>query len=159
MTLGWPTLDAATNGAMGGELVVIAGRPGMGKTYALIEMAHAAWLSGKSILFASMEMGLMQIARRWMGRLLGVNPNFIRAGQVSDWMAGAMAGAAEGEDALRVHLMYSANFERQFVLPKDPRSITANICTSSSSSTRVQITRPNSRHRFTSCCFVPWSSQ
>lgn len=105
MTLGWPTLDLATNGVQGGELVVVAGRPGMGKTWVLIEMAFKAWLRGHNILFASMEMGLLQIARRWLGRLLGVNPNLIRAGTLSTWVARMMVEAADNPEAQRVKLM------------------------------------------------------
>jgi replicative DNA helicase len=83
ITLGWPTLDALTLGAQGGDLIVVAGRTGMGKSWVLSKMAHESWLSGHSILFVSMEMSLVPIARRFVGLHSGVNPNYIRAGHLS----------------------------------------------------------------------------
>lgn len=48
-----------------GDLVVIAGRPGMGKTVALMEIArHVAIRHGRGVLVASMEMGHRQIGQR-----------------------------------------------------------------------------------------------
>lgn len=83
ITLGWPTLDALTLGAQGGDLIVVAGRTGMGKSWVLSKMAHEAWLSGHSILFVSMEMSLVPIARRFVGLHSAINPNYIRAGHLS----------------------------------------------------------------------------
>src|SRR6185503_17273726 len=85
ITMGWPTLDAATLGASGGDLIVIAGRPGLGKSYALQEMAYAAWLNSHRLLFLSMEMGKRQMSIRWLGRHTRLNPKLIRSGQLSPW--------------------------------------------------------------------------
>lgn len=91
VTLGWPTLDLNTLGAMAGDLIVIAARPGMGKTNILLKMARSAWLLGKTGLFLSMEMPKLQIARRFLGLHTGVNPNLIRAGEVSTLGRGLLA--------------------------------------------------------------------
>lgn len=80
---GWPTLDAMTGGAQGGDLVVVAGRPSMGKSWLLLQMLHQAWTNGHVAAFTSMEMSLIQIARRFLGLHAGVNPNFIRDGELS----------------------------------------------------------------------------
>ena len=85
ITFGWPTLDHLTLGAMGGDLIVFAGRPSIGKSWLMFSAAMSAWLSGKSIAIGSMEMPDEQVTRRWMGLHLGINPNFIRAGQLSMW--------------------------------------------------------------------------
>lgn len=82
---GWTALDVMTRGALGGDVIVFAGRPSMGKSWALIWAAFQAWRAGYSIGFGSMEMSKSQIVRRWMGLHLGVNPNFIKEGQVSTW--------------------------------------------------------------------------
>jgi replicative DNA helicase len=82
VTFGWDTLDAYTLGAQGGDLIVVAGRTGMGKSSMLVKMAHSAWLAGHSVLFTSMEMTLVPIARRWIGVHTGINPRFIRAGEL-----------------------------------------------------------------------------
>lgn len=85
ITMGWPTLDMETMGGAPGDLIVIAGRPGLGKSYALMEMAYAAWMNSHRILFLSMEMGKKQVGVRWWGRHTGVNPKSIRSGEVSMW--------------------------------------------------------------------------
>lgn len=85
VTLRWDTLNDATNGAMGGDLIVVAGRPGMGKSWIMLELLLAAHYSGRSAAFASMEMSLMQIARRLLGAMTGINPNDIRAGNLTQW--------------------------------------------------------------------------
>ena len=88
--LRWDTLNQATNGAMGGDLIVVAGRPGMGKSWVMLELALDAHRKGRSIAFASMEMSLTQIARRWIGGLTGINPNDIRAGNLAHWSEAEM---------------------------------------------------------------------
>jgi len=85
LTTGWPTLDRATLGLQPADLAVVAGRPGMGKTGAILKMAHAAWITGKRALFISMEMPKLQISRRFLGLHTGINPNLIRAGELSPW--------------------------------------------------------------------------
>jgi replicative DNA helicase len=85
ISTGWPTLDNASNGLMGSDLVVVAGRPSMGKSWLLMQMAYAAHLQGNRVAFCSMEMSLKQIGRRWLGMATGINPNFIRAGEVGTY--------------------------------------------------------------------------
>jgi replicative DNA helicase len=92
---GWATLDIATNGLMGGDLVVIAGRPGMGKSWLLMEMANACHLEGLPIVLTSMEMGKTQLVRRWIGRRSGYNPNLIRSGELGTYAEDAVQAAAD----------------------------------------------------------------
>jgi len=83
ITMGYQTLDDLTLGAQGGDLVVVAGRTGMGKSWLLVKMAYEAWLAGHNIGLVSMEMTLLPIARRWVGLHSRINPNLIRAGSLS----------------------------------------------------------------------------
>jgi replicative DNA helicase len=78
--LGWGYLDELTGGAEGGDVVTFAARPGMGKSWLLSHIATRAWLTGTSVLFVSMEM-----TRRILSMLAGVNPDPIRRGQLSQW--------------------------------------------------------------------------
>lgn len=94
-SLCWPSLDAATHGVAGGELVFVVGRPGTGKTWLLLNIAEANALLGKSVLFISMEMGLDQITRRWLGLMTGVNPNEIRTGMATMHEEERLRAAAE----------------------------------------------------------------
>ena len=83
VTLGYSHLDDLTLGAQGGDLIVVAGRTGMGKSWTLVKMAYEAARLGHNIGLVSMEMSLVPIARRWVGLHTGINPNLIRAGQLS----------------------------------------------------------------------------
>lgn len=106
ITTGWDTLDVASNGIMGGDLVVIAGRPSMGKSWLIMKMAHSAAMSGSVVAFCSMEMSLKQIARRWLGMSTGINPNLIRSGEVGTYSEEDMLMEIEAQNSRNpVHLM------------------------------------------------------
>lgn len=96
VTFGWPSIDAVTNGAQGGDVIVLVGRPNIGKSWLLFESAYQAWIAGHSIAIESLEMGEEQMARRFMGRDIGTNPNYIREGKLSHWMEQAMRGYVQG---------------------------------------------------------------
>lgn len=81
----WEALNNQTGGFTGEDLVVLAGRSSIGKSWLLMEMAIAAHLAGHRIGFVSMEMTLSQIARRWAGRRAMFNPNQAKHGQMSTW--------------------------------------------------------------------------
>lgn len=83
ITLGNPLLDEVTNGAQGGDLIVLAGRPNIGKSYKLLHMMHSAWKAGHPCSCVSMEMTTMQLAQRFIGMESGINPDLIRKGQLS----------------------------------------------------------------------------
>lgn len=93
---GWPTMDRISMGMQGGDLIVVAGRPNLGKSWVLIFMAVSAWLSGRSVGILSMEMTKKQIIRRFIALVLGVNPNMIRHGQLSVWAEELLRGTIRG---------------------------------------------------------------
>jgi len=59
-------LDAITSGFHGGELIVLAARPGAGKTAAAMSFAVNAASGGRGTLFFSLEMSLVQLWYRAM---------------------------------------------------------------------------------------------
>lgn len=85
ITTGFSVLDRVTNGLRPGDVSTIVARPGVGKSWTIMQMAIAAWLSGASIGFVSMEMTAMETARRLIGMATGVNPDLISRGQMSIW--------------------------------------------------------------------------
>lgn len=85
ITLGWSYLDELVGGAEPGDVITMYARPGVGKSQLLIHSAYRAWRAGASILFVTNEMKHLQITRRLMGLHSGINPEFIRRGQVSVW--------------------------------------------------------------------------
>lgn len=82
---GWPRFDAATYGYQPGDLVSFVARPGMGKTYLLLRQALSSWNAGYSVLVVTMEMTIEQCARRILSLASGINPDFLRKGQLSQY--------------------------------------------------------------------------
>jgi len=105
ITLGWDTFDQLTMGAMPGDLIVFAGRPGVGKTTILCKAINAAYRLGSNGLLLTMEMSREAVTRRLIGIATGLNPNMLRAGELSRW----------GEQTLREHVEGSANGARLLV--------------------------------------------
>jgi replicative DNA helicase len=81
---GWRFLDKYIGGYNEGDLIVVAGRPGMGKTaIALTLTKEFAQIGGKA-LFISLEMSNEQLAKRYIS-LIGDIANWkIRNGQLRD---------------------------------------------------------------------------
>jgi replicative DNA helicase len=87
---GFIDFDAKTGGLRGGDLLIIAGRPSMGKSTLAINMAeHAALKEGirASVAIFSLEMPAEQILTRMLSSVGSVNLSNIRSGKLSedDW--------------------------------------------------------------------------
>ena len=83
---GFVDLDEKTCGLHGGDLVIVAGRPSMGKTAFAINVAeHVAVKEGKPALVFSMEMNKKQLTERSISSLGGVAMQSIRSGQNIEW--------------------------------------------------------------------------
>jgi replicative DNA helicase len=85
---GFVDLDRMTSGLQAGEMVVIAGRPSMGKTALAMNMAeHAALESRKAVAVFSMEMSGPQLAMRMIGSVGRVDQHQLRTGtfKEEDW--------------------------------------------------------------------------
>lgn len=80
---GWPYLDEQTAGWFADDLISVVGRIGHGKTYIMLVMAYTAWRAGYNVLFVTMELGVLQLARRLFGLHTRLNPSLIRTGRLS----------------------------------------------------------------------------
>ena len=106
ITTGWPTLDELTGGWMRGDACTFVGRPSVGKSYVLFKAAHAAIRSGYSALLVTMEMSVEQCVNRLIAMESGVNPRFLRNGQVSMFAEPRLRDAiAEIGDLPPVHVL------------------------------------------------------
>ena len=80
---GFHELDQKTTGFQNGDLIIIAGRPAMGKTsFALNMMRNAAIDSKKKIGFFSLEMANEQLAMRLLCSEARVDSNLVRRGDL-----------------------------------------------------------------------------
>lgn len=85
MATGLSRLDEMTSGLQPSDLVIVAGRPSMGKTTLVMNMAeHAAIQSGKPVLVFSMEMPSDSLAMRMMSSLGRIDQHRIRTGKLED---------------------------------------------------------------------------
>ena len=82
---GFTDLDDMTSGLQAGELVVVAGRPSMGKTVLAMNMVETAAMGGKEpVLVFSLEMPGDALAMRMMSSLGRVDQHRVRTGQLRD---------------------------------------------------------------------------
>ena len=85
VTTGFTELDRMTAGLQPGDLIVIAGRPSMGKTTLAVNIAeNAAVGRGVPAAIFSMEMSSEQLTMRMIASLGRVNQAHLRTGQFSD---------------------------------------------------------------------------
>lgn len=79
LATGFSGFDELTTGLQAGDLVIVAGRPSMGKTSFAMGMAeHAALNLSKSVLVFSMEMSAEQLGYRLISSYSRVNHQHIR---------------------------------------------------------------------------------
>lgn len=84
ITSGYQAIDDYTAGWHGGELIVIAARPGMGKTALMMNLAINAFLVQQiSSLIFSVEMPAIQLTQRALSMQSGTNLHSLRSGRLS----------------------------------------------------------------------------
>ncbi|HZE61528.1 MAG TPA: replicative DNA helicase [Burkholderiales bacterium] len=82
---GYLKLDEMTSGLQGGDLIIVAGRPSMGKTALALNIAeHVAVGNGLPVAIFSMEMSSSQLATRMLGSIARVDQHKMRTGRISD---------------------------------------------------------------------------
>ncbi len=82
---GFTDLDEMTSGLQPGDLIIVAGRPSMGKTTIAMNMAeNVAVGSGKPVAVFSMEMPGDSLAMRMMSSLGRIDQHKVRTGKLDD---------------------------------------------------------------------------
>jgi len=88
ISTGFKVLDDMTSGLQAGDLIIVAGRPSMGKTTLAVNIAENAALgAGKSAAIFSMEMSAESLTLRMISSLGRINQGHLRSGRLSeeDW--------------------------------------------------------------------------
>jgi len=88
-------LDAHMGGFNPTDMIVIAGRPGMGKTAIATNISINMSKEGKSGLFFSMEMSADQLAQRIMSAETGISAQDVQRGNISENQYRAIRDARE----------------------------------------------------------------
>ena len=82
---GFRKLDELTTGFQKGELIIIAGRPSMGKTALALNIAeHTALADNNPVAVFSLEMSAEQLAFRLISSLGRVNQTSLKSGKLKD---------------------------------------------------------------------------
>lgn len=80
---GFADLDLMLSGLQGTDLLILAGRPSMGKTSLALNMAQNIARQGKSVGLISLEMSKEQLVERMFCSLLGVDSWKMKTGKLS----------------------------------------------------------------------------
>ncbi len=102
LPIGWSELDRVTNGMPAGELWVLAGRPGMGKTAMAVALLQAhCRAGGKGIMF-SLEMENSALAQRIISGETGIASYQLRKGGLGEAEIRKMLQYTDEADSLPV---------------------------------------------------------
>lgn len=74
----WAEFNRATGGLQPGDLMILAGRPGMGKSAAAISMALAWAMAGKNVMYFSLEMTRQAVYNRCVAALESVPLSWLK---------------------------------------------------------------------------------
>ncbi|MEO8632368.1 MAG: replicative DNA helicase [Chloroflexota bacterium] len=82
---GFEHLDAKTGGFQPSDLIIIGGRPGLGKTSLALNIVwHAAVAAGKTCAVFSLEMTELQVVQRLISMTAEIDGNRMRRGRLSE---------------------------------------------------------------------------
>ena len=92
---GYTKLDQITAGLQRGDLVIIAGRPSMGKTSLAMNIAEQVGIwDAKPVAVFSLEMADKQLVQRMLGSVGRIDQHKLRTGRLTDDEWQAITGAA-----------------------------------------------------------------
>ena len=124
VSTGYPELDATLAGWKKGDLIVIAGRPGMGKTaFTVNSLYRSAVFYKKKVLFVSLEMSNEQIGVRQISMQTGINSKTLQLPKqitVQEWQRIQRGEAGSGQENF---LIYTPKHSNPSVLMAEIRSL------------------------------------
>jgi replicative DNA helicase len=110
LTCDFADLDAMTAGFQRSDLIIIAGRPSMGKTAISLNIAYnMALLHKLPILIFSLEMSKEQLVQRLLASEAGVDSNRLRAGRISQNEIDRILQAVDKISELPIYIEDNAN--------------------------------------------------
>jgi len=102
---GLPDLDRVTLGLNKSELILVAARPGMGKTSIALNMAlHAAMNEHQTVAIFSLEMSREQLVTRLLSRAALIPSQNLLTGQLSDQQWREISNAAQALSATDIRI-------------------------------------------------------
>ncbi|HEY8445023.1 MAG TPA: replicative DNA helicase, partial [Bacilli bacterium] len=106
---GFEELNKLTFGFQKGELIVLAARPGIGKSAFALNVASNACKKDKSVAFFSLEMGVDQLTMRLFSSFSGLSISKIRSGKLNDKEMSQLLVAKATIDKFNLYLDETSN--------------------------------------------------
>lgn len=104
VSTGFRSMDAKLGGFQATDLIIIAGRPGMGKSALATNCAYALARAGQPVGFFSLEMSAEQISTRILSDRCGIKSEDIRRGKMSAAQLSDLEDAAQEISSLPIYI-------------------------------------------------------
>lgn len=93
---GWDQFDEMTSGLQNGDMIIVAGRPSMGKTTLAMNMVErVAMYTNKPVAIFSLEMPAEQLVMRMFSSIGGIEQGKVRTGELNDMEAKKLSDATK----------------------------------------------------------------
>lgn len=101
---GYPYLDSMCSGFKAGDMIVLAGRPGMGKTGFALNIALAIAKNNLNVLFFSLEMPAEQITNRILSIECSINSRNILNGKLDQEEINRLYANLDATSSLKIYI-------------------------------------------------------
>lgn len=81
---GFPRIDRLLGGLQRSDLIIVAGRPAMGKTSLALNIAHSAAVKNQRVAIFSLEMSNEQLVQRLIASETGISSHRLRTGKLKE---------------------------------------------------------------------------
>lgn len=106
----WPELNEVMLGLQDEHMITVAARPGTGKSWLLVLLAHhAAHVHGKTVLFISKEMSAGEIRGRISAVHLGVDAKKLRRGQLDKTQEAKYRSYLQGKNPIKGRIVVTTD--------------------------------------------------
>jgi replicative DNA helicase len=104
LTYGIPTLDRRTNGIHKQNLVIVAGRPGIGKSAFALQVASHVCEKSAKVLFVSLEMGETELLERLAMHLSDIDTYNMKTGNLTKFEWNQLSVATDRISAYKLDI-------------------------------------------------------
>jgi replicative DNA helicase len=118
---GFPSLDAKTGGLQPSDLILLAGRPGLGKTSFALNIVWAAAQAKKTCAMFSLEMSELQVVQRLISMTSEIDGNRMRRGRLSDVEFRSISAASDELQKAPIFVEESSQLTVTDILAKSRR--------------------------------------
>jgi replicative DNA helicase len=118
---GFASLDAKTGGLQPSDLILLAGRPGLGKTSFALNIMWNAAVTKKTCAIFSLEMSELQVVQRLVSMTSEIDGNRMRRGRLSDVEFRSISAASDELQKAPIYVEESSQLTVTDILAKSRR--------------------------------------